>query len=524
MNSSGFVGSDQPRVLTPFPLATMVLLVVASYWVLAGYHRQRRNLQAGLERGCQPVKAWDAKWPFGLDMLFKALRYSREQHILQFFVDVTETSGTTFEQNLLGARGIDTIDPENIETVLSTKFSDYSLGLRAPTFHPLLGNGIFTQDGEPWKHSRQLLRPQFASNRTRNFEQIKACVQQLIQDLPSDGSTVDLQPIFFKLTFDTTMFLLFGDAVSDRDWGKVAGQESAFASAFNTGQDYLAHRGRLGPFYWLLSDRTFRAACATCHRFIEEAIQKALEVDGDEEKEDEEEGYVFIKALAQRTDDKLVLRDQSLNVLLAGRDTTGCCLSWTFRLLARHQVVLGKLRDEIRSICSLGANADPPTRDQLKAMPYLSIVVKEVLRLYPSVPVNSREAATTTVLPRGGGPGGKAPILVHPGEAVGYCAYAMHRRKDLYGEDADRFRPERWEDGSLKSIGWAYLPFNGGPRICLGQDFALLEVYYTVVRLIQVFPNITVPDSEPRVEVGKERQTLTLVVASADGCRVSMKR
>ncbi|KAK4242331.1 hypothetical protein C8A03DRAFT_40299 [Achaetomium macrosporum] len=79
--------------------------------------------------------------------------------ILQFFLDVVENSSTTFEQNLLGSRGIDTIDPENIEAVLSTNFSDYSLGLRAPTFRPLLGNGIFTQDGATWKHSRHLLPP-----------------------------------------------------------------------------------------------------------------------------------------------------------------------------------------------------------------------------------------------------------------------------------------------------------------------------------------------------------------------------
>lgn len=170
---------------------------------------------------------------------------------------------------------------------------------------------------------------------------------------------------------------------------------------------------------------------------------------------------------------------------------------------------------------------------------------KLVLRLYPSVPVNSREVVRTSILPVGGGPDGKAPLLVQPGEAVGYCVYAMHRRKDIYGEDAEEFRPERWEDGALNNIGWAYLPFNGGPRLCLGREynlnllpsvratiigtddateqFAELEVSYTVCRLIQVFPHIVVPDSEPRVEVGKERQSLTLVVAPADGCRLSLR-
>ena len=87
-----------------------------------------------------------------------------------------------------------------------------------------------------------------------------------------------------------------------------------------------------------------------------------------------------------------------------------------------------------------------------------------------------RQATKTTVLPVGGGPDASSPILVRKGEAVSYSVYAMHRRKDVYGEDADRFRPDRWEVGSakggpdLRDIGWGYLPFNGGPRVCLGRE------------------------------------------------------
>jgi cytochrome P450 len=104
-----------------------------------------------------------------------------------------------------------------------------------------------------------------------------------------------------------------------------------------------------------------------------------------------------------------------------------------------------------------------------------------VLRLYPSVPINSRTALKTTTLPVGGGKDGRSPILVRKGEAVGYCVYSMHRRCDLYGQDADVFRPERWEDDpvkgpNLKNIGWAYVPFNAGPRVCLGRTFSLLFI------------------------------------------------
>jgi cytochrome P450 len=102
------------------------------------------------------------------------------------------------------------------------------------------------------------------------------------------------------------------------------------------------------------------------------------------------------------------------------------------------------------------------------------------LRLYPSVPINLRAAVRTTILPTGGGPDGKSPILIPKNTGVAFCLYAMHRRPDFYGLDAELFRPERWdEDLPLFSdpvkAKWGYLPFNGGPRICLGSKFFLSD-------------------------------------------------
>ncbi|RJE21193.1 Cytochrome P450 [Aspergillus sclerotialis] len=108
-------------------------------------------------------------------------------------------------------------------------------------------------------------------------------------------------------------------------------------------------------------------------------------------------------------------------------------------------------------------------------MPYLANVLKEILRLYPSVPVNTRTAHKMTTLPTGGGPDRRSPVLIQKGENVAFCVYAMHRREDLYGKDAEYFRPERWDEDlplfrDEKTAAWGYLPFNGGPRICLGRS------------------------------------------------------
>ena len=146
------------------------------------------------------------------------------------------------------------------------------------------------------------------------------------------------------------------------------------------------------------------------------------------------------------------------------------------------------------------------------------------MRLYPPVPLNNRQATKTTILPTGGGPDGTSPILVRKGELVVFSPYVNSRKKNIYGPDADDFRPERWETGELSNTGWAYFPFNGGPRQCLGEDFALMEVSYTIVRLLQACSIIALPDGETIEPVGTERQRLTLVLSSADGCRVKIQR
>lgn len=128
----------------------------------------------------------------------------------------------------------------------------------------------------------------------------------------------------------------------------------------------------------------------------------------------------------------------------------------------------------------------------------------------------------TTILPTGGGPEGDKPMLVRKGELVVFSQYVNSRKKNIYGHDAYEFRPERWESGELANIGWGFFPFSGGPRQCLGEDFAQMEVSYTIVRMLQTFSHITLPKGEPNEPVGSEKQRLTLVLSSAEGCKVEI--
>ena len=203
---------------------------------------------------------------------------------------------------------------------------DYGFGCRPDVFGPLLGDGIFTQQGAAWKHSRELLRKQFARIQYQDLYHFAEHVDNLIACIPANG-TVDLQPLFFSLTLDTTTALLFGQSVYSLRAG--IDQDSAnreFAESFNVAQEGLAKRFRIVPFHFLYNPRGFRNACARVHRFVE----RYIETRNLEEKESSASySSWFIDRVTNESASDTDIRDQLLNILLAGRDTTACCLSWT---------------------------------------------------------------------------------------------------------------------------------------------------------------------------------------------------
>ena len=180
--------------------------------------------------------------------------------------------------------------------------------------------------------------------------------------------------------------------------------------------------------------------------------------------------YVFLHALVAETQDPVELRFQLVNILLAGRDTTAGMLGWAFYTLARRPDVWQRLRAAILSDFGTYDSGEEISFSKLKSCTYLHYFLNETLRLYPSVPVNSRRSVRATTLPSGGGPDARQPIFVPPDTNVDYSVHVMHRLKAYWGDDADDFKPERW---ATRRPGWEYLPFNGGPRICLGREYFL---------------------------------------------------
>jgi hypothetical protein len=355
-----------------------------------------------------------------------------------------------------------------------------------------------------------LLRPQFARDQIADLDSEEAHLQTFFLQLPSNSTEiVNLQPLFQRLVLDNATEFLCGESVYSQiaalpdsfadlkakyrrgtlDW-------SLFAHYFDQATKTLGVRVRMFDRYYLYQPPSFHTACKKVHEFADFHVNKALAEIPPSIVADEKNGttkFLFLRELVLLTRDPVELRSQLLNVLLAGRDTTAGLLSWTFYTLARHPEVYGRLREIILE--NFGTYHEPReiTFASLKACTYLQHVIMEVLRLYPGVALNSRRATQDTTLPRGGGPDGLAPVYVKKGQEVNYYVYSLHRRKDLWGEDAEEFKPERWVG---KKHGWEYLPFNGGPRICLGQQFALTEAAYIITRVLQKYERISSANDE----------------------------
>lgn len=213
---------------------------------------------------------------------------------------------------------------------------------------------------------------------------------------------------------------------------------------------------RAGPLNRFIPRKLFYEKLKVMDGVIQPFIEKTLRLSPGEleNKGKSDEGYNFLYALAGYTRDRTVLRDQIAAVLLAGRDTTACTLSWMFYEISRQPHIVEKLRSEVLN--TVGSEKLPTYAD-LKSMRFLQHTINETLRIYPIVPFNVRVALKDTTLPHGGGPDGSQPIGVLKDTPVGYSTLALQRREDIYPPtsasfpDPTKFAPERWENWIPKS-------------------------------------------------------------------------
>ena len=463
---------------------------------------ERNNIKR--RYGCQDPPFTASKDPiFGLDSGYSMLRSFKEHRRDVSLKSQLDARGHTFQSNLFGKKEIFSDEPQNLQTVFSENFDNFGVQpTRLFPFEPLVGKGVMTLDGTHWRRSRSFLQPLFAKSQVTDLSSFRVHVEKLVDSIPRDGSTVDLQPMFAKLALDSSSQLLFGDTLGLLESDPPQASR-AFWSSYRYAQRGIAKRLQLPKWDFLTRDPKFWDSCAAVRNHVGHYIDEVMS-----RSENAAPKVALINELLNVVPDKEYIKDQLLNVFIPAHDAIAVALTNVFFNLARHPDVWSKLREQVASI-----NMENFSLEHLKGLNYLQAVIKETLRLHPTVGSVGRVALRDTILPAGGGLAGKSPVLIQKGDNFRTSFYSLHRRKDIYGDNAEQFIPDRWSD--LARPPWSYLPFGGGPRVCPGQQLGLAQIMYTIVRIVQTFSDI-----ENRDPVLEFVESYKLTTESRNGAKV----
>lgn len=508
-------------------ILTLALFGLIGYKILMLFTLRRHNFQEAASRGCLPPPMAPKKGFLGVGTLRESVIATREERGPIWMHEILNSVGKnihTVKAAIFDYELIVTRDPENAKAIFAAQSEDFDIGPhREKCFKSLLGPGVMTNRQSQWKHSRGLIRPQFARDNIADLELFQRHLQALVDKMPADEdgwtSKLDLSPMFFNLTLDTSTEFLFGQSVHAQTpekraylqmvWGQDGPDLANFGRHLDEAKHLIDRRGALAKYGWLIRDSKYPEHCEKVQSVVDYFVKQKLRQISDTEQSIETSSrnssrFVLLDALAKKTRDPTELRSELLNVLHASRDTTAALLGWVFYFLARHSRVFDKVREEILATLSSDVGIEIQF-SELWTCQYLQFVINETIRLVGIVPLNERAAMRDTTLPRGGGSDGQMPVFVPKGTQVLIPTYSMQHREDIWAPDVEKYKPERWQG---RKIGWDFIPFAGGARQCLGrmfhilpgcelhdtdieaEQFARTETMFVVARLLQLFDKL----------------------------------
>ena len=368
--------------------------------------------------------------------------------------------------------------PDQVQYILQGNRKNYPKGGYSQ-LEPLIGNGLLRSEGERWRKQRAVSQPAFHKASIDGMVETMADATNRIAErwddlIESGQSTVDLEREMTQLTLSVVSRTLFGYDVGDS--AEEISEALRFVLRYNTDRF-----GKIAaPPLWVPTpdNRRYSKALGTLEGIVHDLVQRrrAEQHPPDDLLEMmiadlEGEG----KGIATREQ----LRDEIMTFLTAGHETTAMALTWTFYLLHKNPEKAALLREELAA--ALGGR--PPRWEDIGALEYTDAVLKESMRLYPPVWGLVRKVVEDDVI--GGYRIRKGSRLM--GSRLIISPYVTHRDPELW-EQPDTFRPERWLDGSTDNLpSYAYFPFGGGQRQCIGQRFAMTEATMVLATLAQTF-------------------------------------
>lgn len=333
----------------------------------------------------------------------------------------------------------------------------------------IFGDGLLTNEGASWKRQRRIAAPAFQPRSIATyFDQMVALTEARLASWAPNA----------RLNAHDEMMLLTADIVAHALFGAATGSHGTVLLETIQRIEHMIPQRMKRPFRFLNqlplpSNQRYRRAAKTIEAEIFACIEEH------EQQADAQRNTLLQHLMNARYDDgskmsRKQLRDEVLNVFLAGHDTTAITLSWSFYLLATHPEAEQTLCAEIEAVLGDG----PFSYDQFKSLTFARQVIQESLRLYPAAHVMGREAIEPVQLgdyqlPKG------CTVLISP--------YVMHRL-EKYFDDAEQFKPERWTDAFSKSLPrHVFIAFGGGPRVCIGEHFSMMEAIVILVTVYRRF-------------------------------------
>jgi cytochrome P450 len=419
---------------------------------------------------------------------WKAFKKSLElkTDTIGFFVSQFEELGDFIHFNLLGLNIYLLRDPGLIRYVLQENNSNYTKSIFYKELERLVGKGLLTSEGHEWKKNRRLTQTAFKKSSIEGFSRIFFEESEIIVGQWKSNSEIDMSKEMMRLTFRIVGRALFS-AKLDED-AHIVDQSLGVAL------EEVTHRiqSTIKIPFSIPTPRNRRLKKAV--QELDAVVNKIIStrIQSGERVKDLLDTLIY--ARDEDTGQGLSpgqIRDEVITFLLAGHETTSNALTWTFYLLSEHPEIRKKVIEEIQN--NIPSKGEISILD-LEKLNLTSRVLQESMRLYPPAWVIERNAIGEDTL---------GNVKISAGSLVSICTYAVHRNpKHWYNPeqfDPDRFLPEN----ETKRHNFAYIPFGGGPRICIGNNFAFTEAMMILSSVLRVY--------EPLVSIGHKVEKEPLV-------------
>ena len=414
----------------------------------------------------------------------------------RFDVMATLEKGPICYTRLLGKRIYFVNDAEYVKRILLDNVANYPKSVTyRNNLRPFLGDGLLISEGDFWKRQRRLAQPAFHLRRLKALAAAMTESATRMAGAWRHGEVMDVMAAMNAVTMEIVAKTLFGADVGG-DIAEVAGAMTVLQE--ETGRVRPTAFFDLPEFVTRPRGRKFAEAVATLDAIVNRIVaQRRAETDKGAAPRDDLLS-MLLEARDEETGEGMTdrqLRDELVTLFLAGHETTAISLAWTFHLLAQNPDAQAKLHAEVDTVLGTGFTARAAAAfEDLERLPYARMVAEEALRLYPPAYVFSRRAAGDDLL---------GPWRMPKGAHIVISPYALHRRPD-YWPEPEAFRPERFAPGVSNVAAdrpkHAYLPFGGGPRICIGNSFALMEHAIVLAAAVRRWRLEAIPGHEVRTE------------------------